>query len=93
VQEYCSLEDERADDHRGAAARGALSRELVHEKERSTRGGLRFGIVEVLLSDDGPVQQRGLLLKLGAEAVARGLGVPLRRMIEPAAPEVVNVAA
>ena len=50
---------------------------LFHEKERSTASGLRFGVVEVLLSDNASVQQRGLLPKLGAEAVARELGVPL----------------
>jgi hypothetical protein len=55
---------------------------LFHEKECSTASGLRFGIVEVLLSDDAPMQQRGLLPKLGAEAVARGLGVPL--LVDPA---------
>jgi hypothetical protein len=54
---------------------------LFHEKERSPASGLRFGVVEILLTDDAPVH-RGLLPKIGAEAVARDLGVPL--LIDPA---------
>jgi hypothetical protein len=54
---------------------------LFHEKDRSPASGLRFGLVEVLLADDAPVQ-RGLLPKVGAEAVARHLGVPL--LLDPA---------
>jgi hypothetical protein len=55
---------------------------LFHEKDRSTASGLRFGVVEVLVADDAPIQ-RGYLPKLGAEAVARDLGVPL--LVDPAA--------
>jgi hypothetical protein len=55
---------------------------LFHEKDRSTASGLRFGTVEVLLADDAPIQ-RGYLPKIGAEAVARDLGVPL--LVDPAA--------
>jgi hypothetical protein len=55
---------------------------LFHEKDRSTASGLRFGIVEVLLADDAPIQ-RGYLPKIGAEAVARDLGVPL--LVDPQA--------
>jgi hypothetical protein len=49
---------------------------VFHEKDRSPVTGLRFGVVEVLLADDAPVH-RGFLPKIGAEAVARELGVPL----------------
>jgi hypothetical protein len=49
---------------------------VFHEKDRSPVTGLRFGIVEVLLADDAPVH-RGFMPKIGAEAVARELGVPL----------------
>lgn len=49
---------------------------LFHEGDSSPVNGLRFGVVEVLLEDDTPVQ-RGYLAKIGAEAVARDLGVPL----------------
>jgi hypothetical protein len=55
---------------------------LFHEKDRSTASGLRFGTVEVLIADDAPIQ-RGYLPKIGAEAVARDLGVPL--LVDPAA--------
>jgi hypothetical protein len=55
---------------------------LFHEKDRSSASGLRFGTVEVLLADHAPIQ-RGYLPKLGAEAVARDLGVPL--LVDPAA--------
>ena len=47
-----------------------------HEKDRSPVTGLRFGVVEVLVADDAPVH-RGFMPKIGAEAVARQLGVPL----------------
>ncbi|MDX6525840.1 MAG: hypothetical protein QOI43_1351 [Gaiellales bacterium] len=49
---------------------------VFHEKDRSPVTGLRFGLVEVLLADDAPVR-RGFLPRIGAEAVARELGVPL----------------
>jgi hypothetical protein len=49
---------------------------VFHEKDRSPVTGLRFGVVEVLLADEAPVH-RGFLPKIGAEAVARELGVPL----------------
>ena len=55
---------------------------LFHEKDRSTASGLRFGTVEVLLADDAPIP-RGYLPKIGAEAVARELGVPL--LVDPQA--------
>jgi hypothetical protein len=49
---------------------------VFHEKDRSPVTGLRFGLVEVLVADDAPVH-RGFLPRIGAEAVARELGVPL----------------
>jgi hypothetical protein len=49
---------------------------VFHEKDPSPVTGLRFGVVEVLLADDAPVH-RGFMPKIGAEAVARELGVPL----------------
>jgi hypothetical protein len=49
---------------------------VFHEKDRSPVTGLRFGVVEVLVADHAPVH-RGFLPKIGAEAVARQLGVPL----------------
>jgi hypothetical protein len=49
---------------------------IFHEKDRSPVTGLRFGLVELLLADDAPVH-RGFLPRIGAEAVARELGVPL----------------
>jgi hypothetical protein len=49
---------------------------VFYEKDRSPVTGLRFGVVEVLVADDAPVH-RGFLPKIGAEAVARELGVPL----------------
>jgi hypothetical protein len=49
---------------------------VFHEKDRSPVTGLRFGLVELLLADDAPVHH-GFLPRIGAEAVARELGVPL----------------
>ena len=49
---------------------------VFRERDRSTASGLRFGVVEVLLASAPPVQ-RGYLPRIGAEAVARDLGVPL----------------
>jgi hypothetical protein len=49
---------------------------VFHEKDRSPVTGLRFGLVELLLADEPPVH-RGFLPRIGAEAVARELGVPL----------------
>jgi hypothetical protein len=49
---------------------------LFHEEDRSPVSGLRFGRVEVLLAGNGR-EERGFLPSIGAEAVARGLSVPL----------------
>jgi hypothetical protein len=49
---------------------------VFHEKDRSPVTGLRFGLVELLLADEPPVH-RGFLPRIGAEAVARELGVSL----------------
>jgi hypothetical protein len=49
---------------------------LFHEEDSSTASGLRFGRVEVLLTDSGR-EQYGLLPRIGAEAMARELAVPL----------------
>jgi hypothetical protein len=49
---------------------------LFHEEDRSPASGLRFGRVEVLLASDHR-EPRGFLPSIGAEAVARGLSVPL----------------
>jgi hypothetical protein len=55
---------------------------LFHEEDRSPASGLRFGRVEVLLASHDR-EQRGLLPSIGAEAVARGLSVPLIVDSEP----------
>jgi hypothetical protein len=49
---------------------------LFHDKDRSPASGRRFGVVELLLADSPPEHQ-GYLPEVGAEAVARSLGVPL----------------
>ena len=49
---------------------------VFYEKDPSPVTGLRFGVVEVLLAEDAPLH-RGFMPKIGAEAVARELGVPL----------------
>ena len=49
---------------------------IFHEKDRSPVTGLRFGLVELLLADEPPVH-RGFLPRIGAEVVARELGIPL----------------
>jgi hypothetical protein len=47
-----------------------------HEEDRSLASGLRFGTVEVLLAG-AAAEKRGYLPRIGAEALARELGVPL----------------
>ena len=49
---------------------------IFHEEDPSIASGLRFGRVEVLRADHAR-DPRGLLPRIGAEVIARDLGVPL----------------
>ena len=49
---------------------------IFHEEDPSIASGLRFGRVEVLRADHAR-HRRGLLPRIGAEVIARDLGVPL----------------
>jgi hypothetical protein len=54
---------------------------VFRETDRSSASGVRFGEVEILRAD-APPEPRGYLPQVGAEVVARTLGVPL--LVDPA---------